>query len=127
MTQTLELSEIQATAIRHRPMPYCGAYVFMRINNPEHARILLSRLIPKITTSAEWQKPIDESWLNIVFTYRGLGGPGASQGILDGFPQEFRVPMSERKQYLGDIGESDPLNWDHPFGSSDSHAALMVM
>jgi Dyp-type peroxidase family len=127
MTQTLELSEIQATAIRHRPMPYCGAYVFMRIDDPEHARTLLSRLIPKITTSAEWQKPIDESWLNIVFTYRGLERLGLPQVILDGFPQEFRVPMSERKQYLGDIGESDPVNWDHPFGSSDLHAALMVM
>jgi hypothetical protein len=69
MTQTLELSDIQATALRHRPMPYCGAYVFLRINDPEHARTLLSRLIPKITTSAEWQKPVDESWINLVFTH----------------------------------------------------------
>jgi hypothetical protein len=76
MMQTLELSEIQATALRHRPMPYYGAYVFMRINDPEHAPTLLSRLIPKITTSAEWQKPVDESWLNIVFTYTGLARLG---------------------------------------------------
>jgi hypothetical protein len=33
MTQIPELSEIQATALRHRPMPYCGAFVFMRIND----------------------------------------------------------------------------------------------
>jgi len=127
MTQTLELSEIQATAIRHRPMPYCGAYVFMRIDDPEHARTLLSRLIPRITTSAEWQKPIDESWLNIVFTHGGLAQLGLPQVILEGFPLEFRVPMSERKEYLGDIGDSDPSNWDYPFGSSDLHTALMVM
>jgi Dyp-type peroxidase family len=127
MTQTLELSDIQATALRHRPMPYCGAYVFLRINDPEHARTLLSRLIPKITTSAEWQKPVDESWINIVFTHRGLAQLGLPPSILDGFPQEFRIGMAERKEYLGDIGESDPANWDHPFGSSDLHTALMLM
>src|ERR1700674_4624601 len=125
MTQTLELSEIQATALRHRPMPYYGAYVFMSINDPEHTPTLLSRLIPKITTSAEWQKPVDESWLNIVFTYTGLARPRLPQAILDGFPQEFRVPMSERKQYLGDIGESDPANWDCPFGRSELHTEFL--
>ncbi len=127
MAQTLDLSDIQATALRRRPMPYCGAYVFLRINDPEHARTLLSRLIPKITTSAEWQKPVDESWINIVFTHRGLAQLGLAPAILDGFPQEFRIGMAERKEYLGDIGQSDPANWDHPFGSSDLHTALMLM
>lgn len=35
--------------------------------------------------------------------------------------------MSERKQYLGDTGESDPSHWDYPFGSADLHTALIVM
>jgi deferrochelatase/peroxidase EfeB len=127
MTQILDLADIQATVLRNRPMPYCGAYVFLRIDDPEHARTLLYRLIPKITTSADWQKPIDHAWINIVLTYAGLARLGLSQQILDGFPMEFRVSMAARKEFLGDIGESDPSRWDYPFGSQDLHAALVVM
>jgi Dyp-type peroxidase family len=127
MTQTLDLADIQATVLRNRPMPYCGAYVFLRIDDPAHARTLLGRLIPKITTSADWQRPVDHAWINIVLTHAGLARLGLSSEILDGFPSEFRVPMAERKEFLGDTGESDPAHWDYPFGSRDLHAALMVM
>jgi hypothetical protein len=82
-------------------------------------------LIPKITTSADWQKPVDHAWINIVFAHAGLGRLGLQ--ILYGFPLEFRVPMAKREQYLGDAGESDPLHWDYPFGTADLHAALIVM
>jgi Dyp-type peroxidase family len=123
----LDLADIQATVLRKRPMPYCGAYVFMKIGDPEHARVLLDRLIPKITTSADWQKPADQAWINIVFTYAGLTRLGLPRDILDGFAPEFCVPMSERSGYLGDIGNSDPAHWDYPFGNADLHTALMVM
>jgi deferrochelatase/peroxidase EfeB len=124
---TLELADIQATVLRNRPMPYCGAYVFMRIDDPQHARTLLSRLIPKVTTSADWKKPIDHAWINIVFTHAGLARLGVPQKVLDGFPLEFCVPMANRKEYLGDTGESDPAQWDYPFGSAELHTSLMVM
>jgi deferrochelatase/peroxidase EfeB len=127
MMQTLDLADIQATVLRNRPMPYCGAYVFMRIDDPEHARTLLERLIPKITTSADWQKPADHAWINIVFTHQGLARLGVPQEILDGFPLEFRCPMATRNEFLGDTGESDPAHWDYPFGSPDLHTALIVM
>ena len=127
MTQVLDLADIQATVLRNRPMPYCGAYIFFRIDDVEHARTLLRRLIPKITTSADWQKPVDHAWINIVFTHAGLARLGLPREILDGFPLEFRVPMATRKEYLGDTGESDPAHWDYPFGSVDLHAGLMVM
>jgi deferrochelatase/peroxidase EfeB len=127
MMQILDLADIQATVLRNRPMPYCGAYVFMRIDDPGHARTLVNRLIPKITTSADWQKPVDHAWINIVLTHAGLARLDLPREILDGFPLEFRVPMAARKEFLGDIGESDPSHWDYPFGSQDLHAALMVM
>jgi deferrochelatase/peroxidase EfeB len=127
MMQRLDLADIQATVLRNRPMPYWGAYVFMRIEDADHARALLDRLIPKITTSADWQSPIDHAWINIVLTHGGLARLGVPQEILDGFPLEFRVPMAARKEFLGDTGESDPARWDYPFGSQDLHAALMVM
>jgi deferrochelatase/peroxidase EfeB len=127
MPQCLDLADIQATVLRSRPMPYCGAYVFLQISDSDNARALLTRIIPKITTSADWQKPVDHAWINIVFTYPGLVRLGVPSGILEGFPLEFRMPMAKRKEYLGDTGESDPRNWDYPFGSPDLHVALMVM
>jgi deferrochelatase/peroxidase EfeB len=109
------------------PGPYCGAYIFMRVDDTRHARALLARVLPKITTSADWQKPVDHAWINIVFTHSGLTRFGVPREILDGFPLEFRVPMASRKEYLGDTGESDPTHWDHPWGSPELHVALMVM
>jgi Dyp-type peroxidase family len=127
MTQGLNLADIQATVLRNRPMPYWGAYVFMKITDPAQARELLSRLIPKITTSADWQEPSDQSWINIVFTHVGLAHLGVPADILDQFPEEFRVPMAKRNVYLGDVRESDPLRWDYPFGTPDLHTALTVL
>ncbi len=125
--QTLELEDIQSSVLRDRPMPYAGIYLFMRINDAEHARTLLQRLIPHITNSAEWQHPRDPAWINIVFTHPGLRALGVPEQILAGFPKEFRLPMATRSAQLGDSGPSDPKNWDYPFGSPDFHLGLHMM
>jgi deferrochelatase/peroxidase EfeB len=126
-TEGLNLADIQATVLRNRPMPYRGAYVFTRITDSAHARELLSPLISKITTSADWQEPSDQSWINIVFTHVGLAHLGVPADILDRFPEEFRVPMAKRNIYLGDVRDSDPSRWDYPFGNPDLHTALTVL
>jgi hypothetical protein len=36
MTQALGLADIQATVLRDRPLPYRGAHVFLRTNDPAH-------------------------------------------------------------------------------------------
>jgi Dyp-type peroxidase family len=123
----LELDDIQATVLRNRPMPYAGQYIFMRIRDAEQTRTLLGRLIAHITPSGDWQQPEDSAWINIVFTYAGLQKLGVPEAILREFPREFREPMPTRKHSLGDLGESDPSNWDYPFGSSDLHLGLMLM
>jgi Dyp-type peroxidase family len=112
MDQRLELSEIQGTVLRNRPMPYVGAYLLFRIVDVDHGFTLLRRITPHITSAADWQNPADKAWINIVFTHDGLRRLGVPGTILDRFPLEFRSAMRNRKEFLGDVGESDPANWD---------------
>ena len=123
----LELHDIQGTVLNNRPMPYFGSYVAFRINDAEQARTMLRRLIPHIASAADWAAPKDNAWLNVAFTWEGLRRLGLSQEILDGFPIEFRQGMAARAAFLGDVGRSDPSNWNFPHGNSGFHAGLLVM
>lgn len=122
----LELDQIQGTVLRNRPMPYVGAYLLFRIDDVGHARTLLRALLPHVTSAADWQDPVDDAWINVVFTHEGLARIGVARGILDGFPREFREPMSTRKEFLGDVGESDPARWDMP-DAAVFHIGLLLM
>lgn len=127
MTVQLELSDIQGTVLRNRPMPYFGAYLIFRIGHSDEARVLLSRLIPYITSAADWDQPAEDAWINVVVTHEGLRHLGVDESILAGFPVEFRQGMAARKQILGDVGESDPDRWDLPHGGTGFHLGLLVM
>ncbi|WP_432981184.1 Dyp-type peroxidase [Dactylosporangium sp. CA-233914] len=122
----LELDQIQGTVLRDRPMPYVGAYLLYQIDDADQARRMLRRLIPYVTTAADWQGPDAGAWLNIVFTHPGLRALGLPRDILDGFPREFREPMRTRKEFLGDLGDSDPGNWDLP-GRGRFDVGLLLM
>ncbi|HET9695965.1 MAG TPA: peroxidase [Terriglobales bacterium] len=126
-TVELELHDIQGTVLNNRPMPYFGAYVVFRINEAEAARTMLRRLIPRITSAADWAEPKEHAWINVAFTWEGLRRLGLSQEILEGFPVEFRQGMAARSAFLGDIGRSDPVAWDFPHGNSGFHVGLLVM
>lgn len=123
----LELHDIQGTVLNNRPMPYFGAYVCFRINDAEEARTMLRRLIPRVSSAADWAAPKDDAWLNLAFTWEGLRRIGLSQEILDGFPIEFRQGMAARSAFLGDVGRSAPAAWDFPHGNNGFHAGLLVM
>lgn len=123
----LDLADIQGTVLRNRPMPYFGTYLIFRIDDPAAARTLLTRLIPHVTSAADWQSPADDAWINVVFTCEGLRALGLPATILDDFPVEFRDGMAARKQYLGDVGVNDPQFWDLPHGGTGFHIGLFVM
>lgn len=123
----LDLNDIQGAVLRDRPMPYIGMHLLMRVSDGEHARLLLQRLIPHVTGSGDWEHPADEAWINIAFTVHGLRALGLPEEIVGRFPKEFRIPMAERKELLGDLGASDPANWEYPFGTSDFHLGLYLM
>ncbi|MVT09433.1 Dyp-type peroxidase [Chitinophaga tropicalis] len=123
----LELHDIQGTVLRNRPMPYFGSYVLFSIENAAAARTLIERLIPHVTSAADWDSPKENAWINIVFTYEGLRRLGIPEAFLDQFPVEFKMGMAARKKILGDIGRSDPAYWDLPHGNTGFHVGLLVM
>ncbi|MFT7773611.1 Dyp-type peroxidase [Roseateles sp.] len=123
----LELNDIQGTILRNRPMPYFGAYVLIRIDDAEAARAMLKRLIPHVTSAASWDAPKEDAWINVVFSFEGLRRLGVPQEILDGFPVEFKQGMAARKEYLGDVGRSDPEHWTLPHSGTGLHVGLLVM
>lgn len=127
MSVQLDLSQIQGTVLRNRPMPYFGAYLLFEILDAPAARTLLARLLPHITSAADWDRPKEDAWINIVFSHEGLRRLGVDEAILAGFPQAFREGMAARHQRLGDVGESDPAHWDMPHGGNGFDIGLFVM
>ena len=127
MAIQLELDDIQGTVLRNRPMPYYGAYVVLSIDIADAARALLDRLIPFVTSAADWTDPAEDAWINIVFTVEGLRRLGVAEAILVDFPQELQQGMAARKHLLGDLGQSDPQHWDLPHAGNGFHVGLLVM
>ena len=120
---TLELQEIQATVLRHRPAPYFGTHVLLRVDDARAGRELLRRLIPHVDSAANWWSAADP-WLSVAISYTGLEALGTPRDSLQSFPEAFRVGMAARARQLGDEGVNDPKNWDRPFGTGDVHIGL---
>jgi Dyp-type peroxidase family len=127
VTVHLELADIQGTILRGRPMPYVGSYFVFRVDDGEQARTLLRRLLPRLTSAADWERPAENAWINVTFSHQGLRKLGMPQAILDGFPKEFRQGMAARKEYLGDVGVNDPSRWDMPHGANGLDIGILVM
>src|SRR5215467_10023980 len=122
----VEASDIQATVLRPRPSPYRGEYVILRIGDVEQGRELLRRIHPHVAPADEWWVPSLPGWLGIAFTFEGLKALGVPQASLDSFPIEFREGMAARAATLNDVGANAPANWEHPFGTPDTHVALAI-
>jgi len=127
MAVELELADIQGTVLRNRPMPYFGAYLVFRIDDAKAARALISRLIPRVTSAADWARPAEDAWINVVFTCEGLRRLGVPADVIAGFPVEFQQGIAARKEFLGDVGVSDPQFWDMPHAGNGFHIGLYVM
>ncbi len=127
MERPLELHDIQGTVLRNRPMPYYGSYVLFSIDDPKAAKTLVRRLVPYVTSAADWENPAENAWINVVFTFEGLKRLGLDPSILAGFPIEFKQGMAARKEFLGDTGDSDPQHWDMPHGNNGFHIGMLVM
>nr|WP_316397157.1 hypothetical protein [Bradyrhizobium sp. 33ap4] len=108
-------------------MPYYGSYLVFRIDDADCARRALTRLLPHITSAADWEAPADAAWINVVYTAEGLRRLGVNAEILAGFPRAFQQGMAARKTFLGDVGDSDPANWDWPHGGNGFHMGLFLM
>ncbi len=122
----LNLHDIQGTVLRSRPMPYFGSYLMFKIKAAKDAGTLIKRLVPHVTSAADWNSPAENAWINVVFSYSGLRKLIGSD-LLEGFPKEFRQGMAARSAYLGDVGVNAPEHWDLPHGGNGFDIGLLVM
>src|SRR3954470_6356288 len=122
----VDLHDIQATLLRHRPEPYFGTHLFLHINDPYGGREFLRRLAPYVGSAADWSNPAD-AWIAVAITYPGLVALGVPEDSLRTFPEAFRVGMAARATKLRDYGVNDPNNWDPPFGSGQIHIQVSVI
>jgi Dyp-type peroxidase family len=121
---TLEMDDIQSGALHHRPAPYVGWFLFLRVDDRHAGRALLRRLLPAVESGLPTADPNKGAWAAVALTHQGLRALGVPQESLDSFPPEFRQGMAARADVLGDVGESAPANWEPPFGTGDVHIVL---
>src|SRR5712672_2366650 len=86
----VELDDIQATVLRHRPEPYFGTHIFLHIETVRAGREFLRRLAPHIGSAAEWWIARD-AWIAVAISDPGLVALGVPEGSLRSFPEAFRA------------------------------------
>jgi Dyp-type peroxidase family len=123
----LELDDIQSGVLRPRPTPYVATYIAFRIDDRSAGRELLKRVSRVVTSAANPNSPLADTWLSIALTFPGLKALGVPQESLESFSWEFQQGMAARANELGDIGESSPENWEKPLGTSDIHVVLVAV
>ena len=123
----LELDDIQSGVLRPRPTPYVATYIALRIDDRQAGRSLMKRISNAVTSAAHPESPLADTWVSAALTYQGLKALGVPQESLDSLSWEFRQGMTARAKELGDVGGSDPQNWEKPLGSSDVHVIIVAV
>ena len=113
----LELDDIQSGVLRPRPTPYVATYIAFRIDDRNAGRELMHRVSQVVTSAANPNSPLADTWVSVALTCKGLEGLGVPRESLESFSWEFRQGMAARARELGDVGESSPENWEQPLGS----------
>jgi deferrochelatase/peroxidase EfeB len=126
VTDVIELNDIQATVLRHRPEPYFGTHVFLHIADAHAGRELLRRLAPHVGSAANWWSAADP-WIAVAISYAGLVALDVPADSLRSFPEAFRVGMAARAEKLRDEGANDPTTWDPPFGRGQIHLQVSIV
>jgi Dyp-type peroxidase family len=123
----LELDDIQSGVLRPRPSPYEATYIALRIDERQAGRALMQRISNAVTSAANPESPLADTWVSVAFTNQGLKALGVPEESLSSLSWEFRQGMAARAKELGDVGESDPSNWEQPFGGSDVHVIIVAV
>ncbi|MFE1192586.1 Dyp-type peroxidase [Streptomyces olivaceoviridis] len=123
----VEIEDVQSGALRPRPIPYEGKFIFLRVDDSHAGRALLRRLLPLTSGGLPSVDRSRDAWVAVAFTHQGLRALGVPQESLDSFPQAFREGMAARAELIGDVGENAPAHWEEPFGTGDVHIALSAL
>ncbi len=123
----LELDDIQSGVLRPRPAPYASTYILLRIDDKKAGRELMRRFAEVVASAAHPESPTRDTWVSVALTHSGLAALGVPQASLDSFSPEFQAGMAARAQFLGDVGENAPANWESPLGSRDVHVVVTAI
>src|SRR5665213_3309879 len=99
----LNATDIQGFVLRGYNLPV-ARYLFLRLEDAQRERTLVSRLLNQITTGQRWDGGKPQSTLNIGFTFSGLQQLELPLATLITFPVEFQQGMRHRAELLGDTG-----------------------
>ena len=108
---TIETHDVQGLITKgYASLPAC-VFVLLEIQDKAAVKKWLKEIAVEVTHSSA---KYDHFALNIAFTFDGLKSLGLPAASLDTFPLEFEDGMTTRHKqlFLGDFGESAPINWE---------------
>lgn len=121
----LNATDIQGFVLRGYNLPV-ARYLFLRLEDAQRGRTLVSRLLNQITTGQRWDGGKPQSTLNIGFTFSGLQQLELPLATLITFPVEFQQGMRHRAELLGDTGVNSPDHWDAVWREDHVHVWLGI-
>jgi Dyp-type peroxidase family len=124
--ETINLADLQGLVVFRRPAPYWGTQLLFRIDHTRRGRDLLARLLPSLTSAADWASGQRDLVVAIALTHPGLAMLGVPPESLASFPVQLRDGMAARAGRLGDVADSAPARWDAPLGRTELHAVVSV-
>lgn len=83
-------------------------------------------LVDRVTNDEDWSGPKPDSHLNVAVACAGLRALGVPEAITSTFSAEFCEGMAARNRLLGDLGASDPKQWDSGLGSGAAHVLVII-
>jgi Dyp-type peroxidase family len=127
MALAIDRADIQGDILRAHGKSYDRtSYVFVGVEDPAAGRAWLRGIYDRVTTDAERTGPRPDTALNIAFTRAGLEALGVPPQVVSSFSKEFQQGMAGRCHELGDVGESDPGNWDAGLGTDEAHVLVTI-
>jgi Dyp-type peroxidase family len=120
----VDVSDIQGNVLRGYTYPV-AAYIFLRVDDVARGKALLARMLPRITTGAQWEEEPPTA-IQVAFTYAGLERLGVPPDTLASFPEAFREGMAARADRLGDRGPAAPSSWEQGLGTGEAHVLVTV-
>jgi Dyp-type peroxidase family len=123
----VDRADIQGNVLRAYGTDYDRtSYLFAHLDDAASGRVWLGGLVDRVTNDEEWSGPKPDTHLNLAVSCTGLVALGVPDAIVKTFSDEFCQGMAARHADLGDLGDSDPTNWDSGLGTGQAHVLVTI-
>jgi Dyp-type peroxidase family len=108
---TIERHDVQGLVVSGYGEMHEARYLLLRVVDPGAARRWVAGVADRVTAS---DRPQERRCTNLAFTAEGLAALGLTAAELRTFSVPFQEGMTapHRRRILGDLGPSDPAEWD---------------